>query len=189
MNLRRALVSLTLLTALACAGCGIPEDRDPVLMPGGVVTPALAPSDPTPSAPLAEAPVFLVKTEQLVKVVRRAGVGDLAGVLGRLLAGPTEEEFAAGIRTAIGPQTELLSARVDGDTAVIDLSSAFVEVGGEEQILAVAQIVLTATAVPDVAQVRLLLEGQAVEVPRADGTLTAETLRPADYEALLAPAS
>ena len=91
---------------------------------------------------------------------------------------------AAGSRTAISPQTTLRSARLDGDTAVVDLSGALVEVGGQEQILAVAQIVLTATAVPGVGQVRFLLEGQAVEIPRADGTLTAETLRATDYQSL-----
>ena len=177
------------LISMIVTACGIPHDREPELMPGGVVAPVLAPREPGPSALLTEVPVFLVQTEHLVKVERRAAPGDLTGVLGRLLAGPKEEEFAAGIRTAIGPQTELLSARVDGDTAIVDLSAAFVEVGGEEQILAVAQIVLTATSVSGIGQVKLLLEGQAVDVPRADGTLTAEALRRRDYEGLLGPGS
>ena len=73
---------------------------------------------------------------------------------------------------------------MEADTAIVDLTAALVEVGGQEQILAVAQIVLTATSVPGIAQVRLLLEGQAVEMPRADGTLTADTLRAADFEVL-----
>jgi spore germination protein GerM len=102
-----------------------------------------------------------------------------------LLQGPTQEEFATGLRSAISPQTTLHAARVNGDTAVVDLSGAFVEVGGQEQILAVAQIVLTAASVPGVTQVRFLLDGEAVGVPRADGTLTSETLRTADYQPLL----
>jgi hypothetical protein len=169
------------------AGCGIPDDRQPMLLPGGVVEPALAPSEP-PQSPLAEVPVFLVQAERLVPVVRRAAPGDVTGVLARLLAGPRQEEFATGIRTAISPETELRSASLTGDTATVDLTAALVEVGGEEQILAVAQIVLTATAVPGVAQVRVLLAGQAVQIPRADGTLTSDTLRSKDYEALLRPA-
>jgi len=188
MNLRSKIPTVALLSMIMAA-CGIPHDREPALMPGGVVAPALAPREPGPSAPITEVPVFLVQTEHLVKVVRRAALGDLTGVLGRLLAGPKEEEFAAGIRTAIGPQTELRSARLDGDTAIVDLSAAFVEVGGQEQILAVAQIVLTATSVPGILQVRFLLEGQAVDVPRADGTLTSEALRRGDYEGLLRPGS
>lgn len=194
---RPALASLALaVLATVGAGCGIPEDRAPTLMPGGVVTPPLAPSEPdppgtsgAPPAPDTRASVYLVQGQQLVKVERSTGRDDLPGVLGRLLAGPKEAEFAAGIRTAISPQALLRSVRLDGDTAIVDLSAAFVEVGGEEQILAVAQIVLTATAVAGVGRVRFLLEGQAVEIPRADGTLTSEALRAEDYEGLLGPAS
>ncbi len=184
MNRRLLALPLAVLGTAAPA-CGIPDDREPILMPGGVVAPVLAPSEPAPETPLTEVSVFLVQAEQLVEVVRRAGVGDLSGVLSRLLAGPREGEFAGGVRTAISPETGLRSARVEADTAIVDLTAALVEVGGQEQILAVAQIVLTATSVPGVGQVRLLLEGQAVEVPRADGTLTSDALRAGDYEGLL----
>jgi hypothetical protein len=189
VNRRRVTASTLALVAMASvsAGCGIPDDRRPTQLPGGIVEPVLAPSEPVQS-PLAEVPVFLVQAERLVPVVRRAAPGDIPVVLARLLAGPRQEEFAAGIRTAISPETELRSVRLVGDTVTVDLTAALVEVGGQEQILAVAQIVLTATAVPDVARVRLLLEGQAVEIPRADGTLTSDTLRSTDYEALLKPA-
>ncbi|HYH51235.1 MAG TPA: GerMN domain-containing protein [Acidimicrobiia bacterium] len=187
---RRTASVIAGLVAVVLAGCGIPQDSAPTVLPGGVVNPALAAGDGQPQAgaavrPEADAQIFLVQAEQLVSVRRVAPRGDLAGVLTLLLQGPTEAEFAAGSRTAISPQTTLRSARLDGDTAVVDLSGALVEVGGEEQILAVAQIVLTATAVAGVGQVRLLLEGQAVEVPRADGTLTSDALRAADYAGLL----
>ena len=196
MRLRRQWppVALTLAATLVAA-CGIPQDREPTITPGGVVLPAVAPSESpapggpvSPSSPYADVTLFLVRAEHLVKVGRRAPRADLIGALNRLLAGPREAEYAAGIRTAISPQTALRSARLEGDTAVIDLSAAFVEVGGTEQILAVAQIVLTATAVPGAARVRLLLEGQAVEVPRADGTLSSESLGAADYHRLLTAA-
>jgi hypothetical protein len=185
-----ALVALFPL-AVAGAGCGIPNDSQPIITPGGVVRPVLAPNEPAVPGPAgrpepdSDVPVFLVQAEHLVRVVRNSPRHDLSAVLGLLLAGPKPSEFGAGIRTGISPQTTLRSARVEGDTAVVDLSSAFVEVGGQEQILAVAQIVLTATAVPGVGQVRLLLDRQAVEVPRADGTLTADTLRASDYAHLL----
>ncbi len=179
------------LIATAAAACGIPHDPRPTILPGGVVNPALAPVDGQPQArdgtarPEVNAEIFLVQAEHLVAVRRSTSGHDLAGALNLLLKGPTEAEFGTGIRSAISAQTTLRSARVDGDTAVVDLSGALVDVGGQEQILAVAQLVLTATAVPGVAQVRFLLEGQAVEVPRADGTLTSETLRTTDYAGLL----
>lgn len=170
------------------SACGIPSDGEPTVLPGGIVMPAVAPSEPAGLPPAeVDVSVFLVQAEQVVKVVRPARTGDLQNALDLLLAGPRETELAAGLRTAISPQTSLRSARLDGDTAIVDLGAALVEVGGQEQILAVAQIVLTATAVPGVRQVRFLLEGQAVEVPRADGTLTSEGLRPEDYRGLLKP--
>jgi hypothetical protein len=188
---RRQCSMIAALMAVVVASCGIPQDSAPTVLPGGVVNPALAAGDGRPTTATgadrtnAESQIFLVQAEQLVSVRRATPRRDLAGVLTLLLQGPTDAEFGGGIRTAISPQTTLRSARLEGDTAVVDLSGALVEVGGEEQILAVGQIVLTATAVPGVAQVRFLLEGQAVEVPRADGTLTSETLRATDYAGLL----
>lgn len=186
-----ALLALAVVATLTA--CGIPQDKEPTATPGGVVMPAVAPSAAAPSdgaadpsSVEADLAVFLVRADHLEKVVRSARRDDLARALGVLLAGPTEAELGAGIRTAISPQTELRSARRDGDTALVDLSAAFVEVGGQEQILAVAQVVLTATSVPGVRRVRFLLEGQAVEIPRADGTLTSESLGAADYEGLMA---
>jgi hypothetical protein len=176
---------------VAGASCGIPHDAEPRLFPGGVVNPAVASGDTDPQAgkgpsvPNVAASVFLVQGERLVKVFRTVPSADLSAVLRLLLDGPKQAEFAAGVRTTISPQTTLRAARHEGGTAVVDLSAAFVEVGGQEQILSVAQIVLTATAVPGVEQVRFLLEGQAVEIPRADGTLTAESLRAADYQGLV----
>ncbi len=180
------------LVTMIIAACGIPRDQDPITTPGGVVLPAVAPTDAPPpvgpAVPEADVAVYLVQADHLVKVFRGARGPDLTGALNVVLAGPTEAELAAGIRTAISPQTDLRSAYLEGDTAVVDLSATFVEVGGEEQILAVAQVVLTATAVPRVGRVRFLLEGQGVEIPRADGTLSSESLGPADYQGLLTAA-
>lgn len=183
---------LLALALAAVTACGIPQDAEPTTTPGGVVMPAVAPSNAAPADPADPSPaepnlaVFLVRADHLEKIVRGASEDDLTRTLSVLLAGPTEAELMAGLRTAIGPETELRSAHLEGDTAVVDLSAAFVEIGGQEQILAVAQIVLTATTVPGVGRVRFLLEGQAVEIPRADGTLTSESLGAADYEVLLA---
>lgn len=189
---RRWPARLALAVVAMLAACGIPQDKQPTTTPGGVLMPAVAPTTGAPldgaggpSAAEANLAVFLVQAEHLEKVVRSAPRHDLTTALRVLLAGPTEAELGAGIRTAISPQTDLRSARLDGDSAVVDLSAAFVEVGGQEQIVAVAQVVLTATAVPGVSRVRFLLEGQAVEIPRADGTLTSESLGPADYQGLL----
>ncbi len=195
MSLRHRSSALFALAVVATlTACGIPEDQEPTAIPGGLVMPAVAPSAAGPPggqgpfAPESNLAVFLARADHLEKVVRSAPRVDLTRALHVLLGGPTEAELGVGMRTAISPQAELRSAVLVGDTAVVDLSAAFVEVGGQEQILAVAQVVLTATAVPGVGRVRILLEGQAVEIPRADGTLSSESLGAADYERLLTAA-
>jgi hypothetical protein len=182
----RQLRTLLLAAAMAItvASCGAPRNAAPTIIPGGVVNPALAAADSQPR--LGDGTeIFLVQAEHLVAVRRNTPRRELVDVLNLLLQGPTQAEFGAGIRSAISPQTTLRSVLVEGNTGIVDLSGALVEVGGQEQILAVAQLVLTATAVPGIGQIRFLLEGQSVEVPRADGTLTSETLRAADYSGLL----
>ena len=54
-------------------------------------------------------------------------------------------------------------------------------------MLALGQLVLTATARPGVGQVRFTLEGLPVQVPTADGTVTSDPLSRDDYLALLPP--
>lgn len=181
--MRRATTTALVAAALLIAACGIPTDRHPTAVPGGVVRPALGPTLTTPT-PAIRSTVFFVQAESLVPVARSTTRPDVQTVLEVLFSGPTETELAAGLRTAISSQTNVRSIRTEGSTAVIDLTPTFVEVGGEEQILALAQIVLTATASPGITDVRFALEGQAVEVPRADGTLSSGPLRATDYESL-----
>jgi len=62
-----------------------------------------------------------------------------------------------------------------------------VAIGGQEQILALAQVVLTATSVAGVADVRFTLEDQPVDIPRGDGTLSSGPLTTRDYASLRGP--
>lgn len=182
-----------LLAGIALGGCGIPQDRHPIVLPGGILNPALGPTRPAVSAPqpAVQATVFFVRSNRVVPVVRTL-TGTGAGVdasLHELLGGPTDADLAAGLRTAISSPTELHLVRIDGAIAVVDLTRAFVDVGGEEQILALAQVVLTTTAVAGITSVRFALEGQPVEVPRSDGTLSAGPLTAADYAVLREPST
>jgi hypothetical protein len=176
-----------LLVALLAASCGISAGA-PETLPGGIVTPAVPPSPPEvaagPAGSLRSVRIFLVTGTQLIDVPRSAPAPGLEATLRLLLEGPTAAEIAAGIRSAIAPGTELRSARVEAGSAVVDLSRTFVDLGGEEQILAVAQMVLTVTAVPRVDRVRFALDGEELEVPRPDGTLVPGPLTAGDYAAL-----
>lgn len=191
MNRPRALFAIGVLLTVLAAACGISESR-PEVLPGGEIRPALSPEAEAasggPKAGTRPVSIFLVSGSQVVEVSRTTSEPRLEPALELLLQGPTSAELAAGIRSAIATGTELRSARVEAGTAVVDLTQEFVELGGEEQILAVAQLVLTATAVAGVERVRFALNGQDLEVPRADGTLARAPLTAHDYASLVGEA-
>lgn len=85
-------------------------------------------------------------------------------------------------RSAIPPDTSLLGATTAGGVATLDLPSAFTLVGGDEELLAVGQIVLTATEVPGIDGVLLTIDGDPVQAPTADGALVGRPLSRSDYE-------
>ena len=95
-------------------------------------------------------------------------------------------EIAVGLRTALLADDLIRSARVAGGIATVDLGPAFTEIGGRDQIVALAQIVSTLTGLPGVGRVSFTLEGSPVGVPRGDGAITTESVSRDDY-ALLAP--
>jgi hypothetical protein len=177
------------------AGCGVPNDASPRSLPvDDVPFELLAPdstgvTSTTLVAVSTEVPVYLVGTDRLV-AARRLVASPLTPlrVLEALLAGATDEEGAAGLRSAITSATRLRSVRTQSGVVTIDLSGDFATIGGQDQVLAMAQLVFTTTAVPGVVGIKLTLDGRPVEVPRGDGTLTQDPLKPADF-AVYAPAS
>ena len=98
-----------------------------------------------------------------------------------LLQGPTADEAAQGLRTAIPSGTRLLAADLKDGVLTIDLSKDFLVVQGSEQRTAVAQLVFTATGTPDVDKVLFAIEGTQKEVPIDDGSLSAAPLTRFSY--------
>ena len=68
------------------------------------------------------------------------------------------------------------------DTVVVELA----EVTGPDQVLAIAQVVMTLTSLPGVDSVQFVRDDETVEVPLPDGTLVRRPLTAADYSSLLA---
>ena len=188
---RRHVTLMALVGAavmIATAACGVPTDSGPrALAKNDVPFGLLVPSTTPPTLPGATQPtegvtVFLVSSNRLIAVGREVvPPATLFKSLNALLAGPSAQESAAGFRSAINDGTRLLSLRVQQGVATIDVSGTFVGVSGQEQILAIAQIVFTATADPSVTSVLFALDDRPVEVPRGDGTLTAAGLTRADF--------
>jgi spore germination protein GerM len=118
--------------------------------------------------------VFLLAGERgsLVPVERRAASSTLGAVLDELAAGPSAAEAARGLRSAIPDEQFLADVTLGGGTATVGLTDDFSSLGGQDQLLAIGQLVLSLTAQPGVGRVAFTLDGERVEVPRGDGSLT-----------------
>jgi hypothetical protein len=192
---RLAVLLLAVLAVCGAAGCGIPPDKGATLaQPRDVPFDLLDASSstgttaiPAPSTPTTRATLFFVQGERLAAASRDLPSPLSAqSVLESLVNGPTDSEIALGLRTALLADDLIRSVGVAGGIATVDLGPAFAEIGGRDQILALAQIVSTLTSLPGVGRVTFTLEGNAVGVPRGDGAITTGSVSRDDY-ALLAP--
>ncbi len=175
-----------LLGALMFVGCGVtaddaPRNIAPSEVPFDLLTPTSSTSTAVPRATM-PAEVFLLRGSRLEAAPRQVASPSTVGtVMAALVQGPTGEESERGLRSAVTPETSILSAEVVNGAATINVSEAFSRVGVRDQISALAQVVYTATNLPSVDRVQILLDGQVVQVPRADGTSTDAPLRRSDY--------
>jgi hypothetical protein len=193
---RLAPLLVAVLALLGPAACGIPPDKGATLaQPGDVpfdLLDASAPSTSTavttgPSTPTVRATIFLVQGDRLAAAGRELPAPVSAqSVLESLVSGPTDSEVALGLRTALLADDLIRSVGVVGGIATVDLGPAFAEIGGRDQILALAQIVSTLTGLPGVGRVTFTLGGSQVGVPRGDGAITTGSVSRDDY-APLAP--
>jgi hypothetical protein len=106
--------------------------------------------------------------------------------VGFLLDGPSEAETAAGVGTAIPAGTRVLSLRIGGGIAGVDLTSEFESGGGSASMFArLAQVVYTLTEFPGVERVFFMLDGEPVDVFSGEGIVLDKPVTRADYEELL----
>jgi spore germination protein GerM len=189
------MVSALVVAGLALAGCGVPTDRVPQslsqrdvpfnLLASDVVTTSTTFS----SSPTALATIYLVAADPKAGGQDRLQPVDrlvptpptVEKVVRRLLSGPSDAEARRGLRTAVPAGTTILAAPVASGIATIDLSGAFARGTGTEQIIALAQIVFTATSLPGVVGVRFTLEGRPTDVPAGDGSQTRAPLGRANF--------
>ena len=187
-------VALLLAALLVLGACGVPKDGDPREIDAqNVPFDLLAPTNTSTTTtlvavgPMREVTIFLAEPDGRLAPVKRSveAPSSLRKALVALLAGPLAEE--ATLHTAITSETKLRHVRgpVDG-LVTIDLSRPMLDVTGRQQILALAQVVYTATAYPDVDRVLFQFDGAAREVPNGEGTLTSTPLGRLSYRGLTA---
>ncbi len=176
--------------ALALAGCGIPVDGAPQDIEDDALTaPGAAASDLSPTA--GGQRVYFVAPDSQTGVrlqqVRRNVPATPNDVLGALFKGLTDTERTdRQLTTLIPVGTKLLSVETAGDgQIVIDVDATIFEAKRTNSLAtAVAQIVYTATSLPNIERVRLLVDGQPQEWTVGDGRDRAGDLTPLAYPTL-----
>jgi hypothetical protein len=194
---RRAAAAVA-LALLAASGCGVPTDGtaeriNPDEVPYGLITTGAASSATTQLlVPRADQPhIYWVDSDDRAVAVPTSTTGSgpaaLTALLGRLTAGPSDNERRAGLGTALSPQTSVRVRALVQGVADLEVRTTVEDPAADRLPLAVGQMVLTATSVPGVEAVRLLRDGHPVAVPVVGGALIAEPVRASDYSDLLRP--
>lgn len=188
----RSRILGSLLAIFVLAGCGIEAEEEPRALRVGIPEDRLSIDEGTPDPPVEIATsIYLVSDSgQLRPSVRQIGASQqpstrLASALERLIDGPVAREAEDGLRSAVPSTTDVLGVTIDGATAVVDLSSEFASIGGEQEVLAVGQVVLTVTTFPGVRRVLLRLDGRPTDLPLPDGSFAEGPVVLGDYAGLL----
>jgi hypothetical protein len=158
--------------------------------------PRTTPTSTATTAPIETANIYLIRDGHLVPVERATALdAGLSEVISELQEVPTREERQARLRTAIpASAVTVLGIAIRGGTATVDLSPEFLQLlpSPTEQQLAAGQLVMTLTdRGPGIGRVRFTVDGNAVSVPRGDGSAPQQadqSVSRDDYLTLLEPA-
>lgn len=122
---------------------------------------------------------YFVKEERLSPEYRRVPLPRVAHeAMEQLLAGPRSSDLG----TAIPAGTKLRGVHVEGGTATVDLTDAYVSGGGSLSMQErVAQVVYTLTQFHSVSGVLFEIEGQRVETIGGEGLIVSEPVTREQY--------
>lgn len=170
------------------AGCGIPIDDQSRPLAGDEIPSSVPGAAPPPAAPAGDLSlsieVFLLRDSRLAAVNRQVPAPLTADkAITEIGRGPTPLERSRGLRSAL-PRSVRLLGTVAHDVPLIDVTESLTGVDGEEQILALAQLVFTLTGLPGVTGVSFARDGRPVEVPTGDGELKGGPLGRQDFAAV-----
>lgn len=185
----RRLSALALVALVGCSALAEGDDRplaDPqyVIVEAPAATSTSMPAMPTPTYAVI---VYLVRDQGLLSRTRvLQSEPSVATLLELLVGGPTADEANLGIRSAFTNRADLvLQVEVVDQTAVFDLAADFTSLSGEEQILALGQIVLTALTLPAISTVSFTQQGSPISVIGPTGAAIEGRVVRGDFTALL----
>ncbi|WP_433169182.1 GerMN domain-containing protein [Kribbella sp. CA-247076] len=180
MKLGQLCVAVGLSASLVACGVRPQEHPQPVDGIGSPPVSATPSSGGQTEAALSNGVIYLLRADRLT-AVRRNG-RTLQDQLAALLAGPTDPEQEAGLRSALPSTGGAGSVRTEGTVAVVDVPGEFKALEGTEQVLGVAQLVYTLTdGSGRHTAVRLRHDGMDLAAPTATGQLVNRPVGRADY--------
>ena len=171
-------------TAVMASACGISPAAAPTDVPVGERSLAIG-ADTSAGIASGESEIYLVTgndPRQLRSVNRDAGTR--LALLEAVIAGPTEDESAALLSSALPPDTSVNAVRQVGTVLYIDLSPDIADLSGDGLLLAVAQLVHTADRIDGIETVQLTVADERFPWPRSDGSTTTGLLRTYDFPGL-----
>jgi hypothetical protein len=124
----------------------------------------------------------------LVPVVREIPQQPTVGTaaMEALLAGPTSDETAAGVASAVPAGSRLLGLSIADGVASVDLSGEFESGGGSTSIFVrLGQVIYTLTQFPTVQAVRFQIDGRPVTVFSSEGLIIDGPLGRSDNDDVL----
>jgi spore germination protein GerM len=170
-----------ILLAGLLASCGVATDDRAVPIDLGDQPPGLVPTSTSTTLSVPDSEEIAVyffdpepEIERLVDESRQAAPGvTVRSVVDALLAGTTEDEKENGLRSEIPEGTALLGhqRRATNNVLVLNFNETFVELEGDAQSRAFAQIVYTVDDLEPGARIEFRVDGQ----PRGALTDTGET--------------
>ncbi len=189
------------LVGALLAGCGAPgstrpAEIEPSEVPYGLLSPAVDPlvasSEGDVPEQVATTPVYLLGEGGVLLAaptpVEPGSSTQMAEqALSRLQAGPTDEERAAGLASALGAAVDLSLVSIDVGTARVEVRLNAGELAADQVPLALGQVVLTLTSVAGIESVQLVNDGDPVEMALPGGVLTTAPVTAADYQELAEP--
>lgn len=170
--------AVVLAAALGTSGCGVPVHDEP----RSVELDRSATGAEGPAPGVFTIRIYFVQRERLRPVERSTDDESLATVLASLAEGPTSTEGSAGLVSALAPQpfTARISRSAGRELVTVAVGEAFTSISGDDQLLATAQLVWSATEADPRGRVRLVSAGEVLEVPTDDG-LTARPVQRRDF--------
>lgn len=174
-------------TMLLTAACGAPSDGavdaiDDDDVPFGLLEEDRSSADAAaPSGELVEIYLVVGADDLLFPTVRSLDDTSAGEVIAELEQDLSDVEVAAGLRNPLADRDVIAGVTLEDGLATIDLTSEFTQMSAANQLLGVAQIVFTAARRPGIDRVAFTLDGQPIQVPMGDGTLTAQPVSPGDY--------